>query len=81
MNTKFDELTKQMAQSVTRRQALTKLGMGFVGIALACFGLGGARAQTTCLPSGYGCRHDSDCCSGDCHLYKIGGRLNVKACL
>jgi len=39
MNTKFDELTKQMAQSVTRRGALKKFGVGLAGMALACFGL------------------------------------------
>src|SRR5438876_6086030 len=39
MNNKFDELTKAMAQSVTRRAALKKLGVGLAGMALACFGL------------------------------------------
>ena len=39
MNTKFDELTKAMAQSVTRRQALKKFGVGLASMALACFGL------------------------------------------
>ena len=40
MNHKFDELAKTMAQSVTRRGALKKCGVGFVGMALATFGLG-----------------------------------------
>ena len=39
MNTKFDELTKQMAQSITRRAAMKKFGIGLAGMALACFGL------------------------------------------
>jgi len=39
MNNKFDELTKQMAQSGTRRAALKKFGAGLAGMALACFGL------------------------------------------
>jgi hypothetical protein len=39
MNNKFDELAKQMAQSVTRRAALKKFGVGLAGMALACFGL------------------------------------------
>jgi hypothetical protein len=48
MNNKFDELTKSMAQSVTRRAALKKFGVGLAGIALACFGLPRrAKAQTT----------------------------------
>ena len=39
LNNQFDELTKQMAQLVTRRGALKKFGLGLVGMALACFGL------------------------------------------
>ena len=39
MNNKFDELTKGLAQSVTRRGALKKFGVGLAGMALACFGL------------------------------------------
>ncbi len=39
MNTQFDELTKSIAQSVTRRAALKKFGFGLAGMALACFGL------------------------------------------
>ena len=39
MNNKFDELTKCMAQSVTRRAALKQFGVGLAGMALACFGL------------------------------------------
>ena len=37
MNNQFDELTKSMAQSVTRRAALKKFGVGLAGMALACF--------------------------------------------
>ena len=48
MNNKFDELTKAMAQSVTRRAALKKFGVGLAGMALACFGLANqARAGKT----------------------------------
>jgi hypothetical protein len=39
MNNQFDELTKSLAQSVTRRGALKKFGVGLAGMALACFGL------------------------------------------
>ena len=39
MNTEFDELTKSVAQSVTRRAALRKSGRGVAGMALACLGL------------------------------------------
>ena len=41
MSNQFDELTKSMAQSVTRRAALKKFGVGLAGMALACFGLAG----------------------------------------
>jgi len=37
MNHKFDELTKSTAQSVTRRAAMKKLGVGLAGMALAGF--------------------------------------------
>src|SRR5215471_12238409 len=39
MNNKFDELAKRLAQSVTRRQAFKRFGVGLAGMALACFGL------------------------------------------
>ena len=39
MDNRFDELTKNMAQSVTRRAALKKFGIGLAGMALACLGL------------------------------------------
>ena len=39
MNDKFDELARNMAQSVTRRGALKKFGVGLAGIALASLGL------------------------------------------
>jgi hypothetical protein len=39
MNDKFDELAKGLAQSVTRRSALKKFGVGLAGVALASLGL------------------------------------------
>jgi len=39
MNDKFDELTKNLAQSVTRRGALKKFGTSLAAIALASVGL------------------------------------------
>jgi hypothetical protein len=35
MNNKFDELTKGLVQSATRRGALKKFGLGFAGAAYA----------------------------------------------
>src|SRR5438876_252517 len=67
MNNKFDELTKSMAQSITRRAALKRFGIGLAGIAAACFGLANkAEAQSACFPDGWGCTQDSDCCSDHC---------------
>jgi hypothetical protein len=37
MNYQFDELTKSMARSVTRRAALKQFSLGLAGMALACF--------------------------------------------
>jgi hypothetical protein len=53
MKNKFDELTKNLAQSVTRRGALKKFGVGLAGMALACFGLANKSqgADKGCLPT------------------------------
>ena len=71
MNDKFDELTKNLAQSVTRRAALKKFGGGLAGMALACFGMASkAKADRkpggSCLPSGVVCQSNGDCCSHNC---------------
>ena len=70
MNDKFDKLAKGLAQSVTRRGALKKFGLGLAGIALATLGLANkAQAQKRqCLPSYSGCKGQHfcaiHCCSG-----------------
>src|SRR5262245_14363787 len=46
MNTQFDELTKSLAQSVTRRTAFKRFGIGLAGLALTRFGLNRAHAIT-----------------------------------
>ena len=56
MNNQFDELTRNMAQSVTRRAALKKFGLGLAGMALAGFGLTN-RAHAGYLP----CKTNADC--------------------
>jgi hypothetical protein len=69
MNNKFDELAQGLVQSTTRRLALKRFGGGLAGMALACFGLANraeAAPNVGCLPGGYACQKDSDCCSGDC---------------
>jgi hypothetical protein len=83
MTNKFDELAKGLAQSVTRRQALKKFGVGLAGMALACFGLAnrGEAGKTPCLPNYYPCNGNGDCCSGFCYHEKIGhyGRRSICA--
>src|SRR5436190_10919159 len=44
MNNKFDELTKSLAQSVTRRAALRKFGAGVVAAIVASLGVGKSSA-------------------------------------
>ena len=50
MNNQFDELTKSLTQSVTRRAALKKFGVGLAGMALACFGLAN-KAKARLVPN------------------------------
>ena len=66
MNNKFDELTKTLAQSVTRRAALKKFGAGIAAIALACFGLANkAQADKPCSTNA-DCLSRQVCCNGAC---------------
>lgn len=85
MNNKFDELTISMAQSVTRRAACKRFGLGLAGMALACFGLA-SRAEAGkggngCLPSGTVCAgflSDPKPCRKCCNGYRWAG---VAVCL
>lgn len=61
----FDELTKNLACSTSRRQALKTILVGSVGSALGFLGLGTAQAAG-CLPNGVSCTTDNQCCSHDC---------------
>ena len=65
MTNKFDELTKSLAQSVTRRAALKKFGVGLAGMALACFGLAN-KAVAGGAKYGDPCATNKDCQSGFC---------------
>jgi hypothetical protein len=69
VNNKFDALTKGLAQSVTRRGALKKFGIGLAGMVLACLGLANkaeAAKGGNCKPSGSKCNSNNQCCSGYC---------------
>jgi hypothetical protein len=80
MNNKFDELTKAMAQSVTRRQAFKKFGLGLAGMVLACFGLAN-RAEAGPKKYGSPCATNADCSSGFCNpLYHTCGCVSDKDC-
>jgi hypothetical protein len=60
MNNQFDELARELAQSVTRRGALKKFGVGIAGIALASLGL---PKKAGADPIKY-CVIDADCPNG-----------------
>ena len=67
MNDQFDELAKGLAQSVTRRGALKKFGVGLAGIPLATLGLENkADAAKAGKPPGSKCRNNKECASGIC---------------
>ena len=70
MNNEFDELAKGLAQSVTRRGALKKFGVGLGAIALASFRLANkAHAGRRChckKPPYYGCDPLDDVCLTNC---------------
>ncbi len=54
MNDKFDELAKSLAQSVTRRQALRRFGIGLAGVVLASLGLAN-KAEAASHPVVFNC--------------------------
>jgi hypothetical protein len=70
MNNPFDELTKNLAQSVTRRAAFKKFGVGLAGMALACFGLANkAQAGQKCAGDGQ-CPRNQICWYGYCRKWR-----------
>jgi hypothetical protein len=79
MNSKFDELTKTMAQSVTRRGALKKFGLGLAGMALACLvgftDKAAAAKPNPCGRRGAPCQRSTDCCN----FYCSNGYCSCKA--
>ncbi len=62
---RFDELTKTLAQSTSRRQALKVLGGSLAGGLLAALGVGTADAEE-CKRDGKACKKGTQCCSGVC---------------
>ena len=76
MNNKFDELTKSLAQSVTRRQALRKFGLAMVGVFAAWVNLRGASAG----PATKGKCVAFTNLDGSGNLYYTGACINPATC-
>ena len=70
MSNKFDEMTKGLAQSVTRRAALKKFGLGMAGLALAALGLANKAEAARAIRS---CTTDADCRANEVCDYLWGG--------
>src|SRR2546427_7503116 len=66
MNDKFDELARGLAQSVTRRGALKKFGVGIAGIALASLGLANKAVAGQPCTTDADCPNQKVCSSGVC---------------
>jgi hypothetical protein len=94
MNDRFDELAKGMAQSVTRRGAIKRFGVGLAGMALVLLGFASnasadpkpkIRFHCHCGASNYGCDPSSptfyDCvfyCGGSSDKHACGGGALVR---
>lgn len=70
----FDNLTRSLAASTSRRQTLKAIFVGALGGALGLSGLSTALARADCSSKGSICHSNSECCSQDC--YK--GKCNCK---
>ena len=66
---KFDELTKSLTQSVTRRAALKKFGVGLAGMALACLGLANKAEAAKCSAHADCPSNNPHCCKANCKTY------------
>src|SRR2546425_10933016 len=66
MKNKFDELTKSLAQSVSRRAALKKFGVGLAGMALACLVLANKALAGERRAPHADCAPAEACCTGAC---------------
>jgi hypothetical protein len=79
MEHRFDELAKALAEGVSRREVLRRLGGGLAAAALVCLGLGNASVHgpcgVVCCPPGQHCEGPGRCvcdtnghepCSGVC---------------
>ena len=77
MNDKFDDLAKDLAQSITHRGELKKFGCGLAGIVLAAVVLANEALANPGWPPGHACNKDSQCASGICAYF---GFTSKKTC-
>ena len=59
MDKQFDELSKSLAEGVSRREAVRKFGFGLGSVLLAAVGLAAGPAKLTAQTGQ--CKKDSDC--------------------
>jgi hypothetical protein len=65
-SSRFDKLTKALATSTSRRQALKTIAATTLGSILGLGGIGTAFGASKCHRNGTGCDTNSQCCSGYC---------------
>ena len=65
MNDKFDQLAKGVAESVTRRQAFKRFGVGLAAMALPSLALS-RKAASHCIQSGFPCGKPGQGGCGSC---------------
>ena len=63
---RFDDLTRALASTTSRRTVLKTLAGSAAGGLLALLGVHEAAADDTCKPTGKKCRKGAQCCSGNC---------------
>ena len=75
MNDKFDELAKGLAQSVTRRGALKKFGVGLAGVVFATLALpnraGAAGVDCSSHPVECNLNNACGCCLNNKHCIHL----------
>jgi hypothetical protein len=63
----FDQLTRKLSTTTSRRHALKIFGLATVGGVTSLVGAGSARAAPgRCFNGGHGCRQNEECCSKFC---------------
>jgi hypothetical protein len=85
-SSRFDEFTKALVTSNSRRQVLKALAVTGVGGILAFIGIdvGGdafaQKAKKHCINLGHTCSSSKSCCSGNCHKHKCACKHGTTHC-